>query len=306
MTDELPATPVDDRADEPSNIERLWSELRSYAEALIIAFVIVTFGFNTVGVVGASMTPTLYGGNNSSRTMALFAGDRVFMPKFDTWLRRAGILGPYQRGDVVVLREPANSPTAQGVKRRPFFIKRVIGVPGDRIRIENGNVFINNFELDQRFITSSGEVALERQDFPVVVQRGGELSELIMDFPNPASGEVYPELPTRSFYPEGVSVDDSRVQLFYGEVLESLTAIPADAPEGEPFFLDLVVPESHYFIMGDNRNIGGSEDSRSFGFVDALSIGGKATAIIWPPRRDGAWNWQRLTPPTAFGAVPNP
>ena len=302
MTDEFPADGNESMKGERTG-SSLWSEIRSYAEALIIAFVIVTFGFNTVGVVGASMTPTLYGGANGSRTMALFAGDRVFMPKYDTWLRRAGVLGAYERGEVVVVREPANSPTAQGVERRPFFIKRVIGVPGDKLRIENGNVFINDFKLDQSFITSTGEVALELQDFPVVTQRGGEVTQLLMDFP--PGGELYPELPTRSTYPEGVSVTDERVQLFYGEVLDALAPIPEDVSENEPFFLDLIVPEGHYFVMGDNRNIGGSEDSRSFGFVDAMSIGGKATAIIWPPRRGEDWNWQRLSPPAAFEAVPD-
>jgi signal peptidase I len=58
--------------------------------------------------------------------------------------------------------------------------------------------------------------------------------------------------------------------------------------------------------MGDNRQRarGGSEDSRLFGPVPLMAIAGKATAVIWPPRRDGDWNWRALRPPEAFQAVP--
>ena len=64
------------------------------------------------------------------------------------------------------------------------------------------------------------------------------------------------------------------------------------------------MPEGHYFVMGDNRSAGGSEDSRLFGPVPALSIAGRASAVIWPPRRDGEWNWRRLEPPETFTRVP--
>jgi signal peptidase I len=60
--------------------------------------------------------------------------------------------------------------------------------------------------------------------------------------------------------------------------------------------------------MGDNRQRarGGSEDSRLFGPVPLMAIAGKATAIIWPPRRDGDWNWRALRPPSRLrrGARP--
>lgn len=284
----------------------LWREFRSYLEALVIAFLIVTFGFNTVGVVGSSMTPSLYGGNGRGVANALFTGDRVFIPKYDTWLRRARLLGPYRRGEVVVVREPANSPTAQSLSRRPFFIKRVIGLPGDVLQLEAGQVFVNGHPIDQSFITRTGEVSPEPQDFPVVVQENGEVSGLIMSFPHPPGGYVYPELPIRGNYPEPAGLDNPWVELFYAEILAALTPVPANASEGEPFLLEFSVPEGHYFVMGDNRNLGGSEDSRSFGFVDALSIGGKASAVIWPPRRADDWNWRALEPPLAFTAVPEP
>ena len=117
---------------------RFWREVRGYAEALAIAYLVVTFVFTTVGVIGSSMEPNLDGGvGRGNLIRSLLTGDRVFIPKYDTWLRRAGVLGEYERGAVVVLREPANAPTALETGRRSFYIKRVIGQPGDRVRMSN-------------------------------------------------------------------------------------------------------------------------------------------------------------------------
>ncbi len=294
---------------EKSLSQRLWAELRGYAEALIVAFLIVTFVFNTVGVVGGSMRPNLDGGPGSQNIFqSLLQGDRVFIPKFDTWLRRAGILGPYSRGDVVVVREPANSPTAQTRERRPFFIKRVIGIPGDHIRIEAGQVYVNDYPINQSFITSSGEINPDPLDYPVVTQSAGKLTGMVIEFLVTQENTAYPELPTHGFYPPAVDISQPDLQLFYGETLASLEPIPADAPENTPFILDLIVPKDHYFVMGDNRqnSKGGSEDSRYFGAIKGLTIGGKASAVIWPPMRHGQWNWRRLTPPDTFKDIPDP
>ncbi len=287
--------------------KRLLLELKGYAEALIVAFLIVTFVFNTVGVVGSSMSPNLNGGTGSQNILlSLLQGDRVFIPKYETWLRRAGILGAYQRGDVVVVREPENSPTAQSGERRPFFIKRVVAVAGDRIRIEAGQVIVNDHSINQSFITSTGQIRPDPVDFPVVTQSNFELTGMVIDMLRTPSGEAYPELPFHSQYLNVENLNNPDVQLFYGPTLASLKPIPEDAPENAPFILDLVVPEGHYFVMGDNRQSskGGSEDSRYFGAIKELSIAGRASAVIWPPQRNGAWNWRSLTPPEAFKDIP--
>jgi len=287
--------------------QRFWAEVRGYAEALVIAYLVITFLFNTVGVVGASMRPNLEGGDSGQPFIqALLAGDRVFIPKYDTWLRRAGILGPYSRGDIVVVREPANSPMGQTRDNRPFFIKRVIAIPGDHVRIESGQVYVNGHPVDQGFITDSGEITPDPVHFPVITQRDGELLGMNVGFVPTGPTTVAPQIPTGSYMPSAVPVEDPRVQLYYGEVLASLAPLDEDAPEGEPFVIDHIVPEDHYFVMGDNRESakGGSEDSRAFGPIDAISVAGKATAVIWPPRRDGDWNWRGLSAPAAFEEIP--
>jgi signal peptidase I len=285
--------------------KRFWAEVRGYAEALAIAFLVVTFVFNTVGVVGSSMRPTLHGGAGGSVLQSLLTGDRVFIPKYDTWLRRAGVLGPFPRGDVVVVREPANAPTAQERERRPFFIKRVIARGGDTVRIDDGEVIVNGVTIDQGFITDSGEIDPDPIDFPVISIEDGQVTGLHVRFATTLGGTAVPQLPS-SALPPAVPVSDPRVQLYYGATLESLAPIPADAPDDEPFLHQIVIPDGQYWLMGDNRqaSAGGSEDSRYFGPVEGITIAGRATAVIWPPRRDGAWNWRRLGPPEAFAEIP--
>ncbi|CAA9578633.1 MAG: Signal peptidase I [uncultured Truepera sp.] len=275
--------------------ERFWHEVRGYAEALAVAFLIVTFVFTTVGVVGSSMRPNLDGGSGQL-PQALFTGDRVFIPKFDTWLRRLGVLGEYDRGDIVVVREPRNAPSLQEGNRRSFFIKRVIGRPGDRLRIDGGQVYVNGAAIDQSFISGTGEIDPDPIDFPVVTVEDGQVigfEGLIRGTYDPVSGGPAP-------------VDSDETQFYYGNTIAALAPIPADAPEGEPFLHELVIPEEHYFVMGDNRESskGGSEDSRYFGPVESIAIAGQATAVIWPPRRENGWNWRLLNPPAAFDEVP--
>lgn len=201
-------------------------ELKSYIEALAFALIVVTFGFTTVGVAGSSMEPTLNGGSGGLPE-ALLTGDRLFVPKYETWLRRVGVMPGYRRGDIVVVREPNDSPLRGS--RRDFVVKRVVGVPGDTLSIRDGQVFVNGLGLDHSFITQSG-VALGTDDMP-----------------------------------------------------------------------ELVLSEDEYFIMGDNRT--NSADSRLYGPVPFMSIAGRASAVVLPPRRAGGWNWRLLERPQGFATL---
>jgi len=294
---------------EKAMFKKIMLELKSYLEALIVAFLIVTFAFNTVGVVGSSMRPSLNGGvGRASIIKSLFTGDRVFIPKYDTWLRRMGLLGNYQRGDIVVVREPANAPSAVMGERRQFFIKRVIAIPGDHLRIDAGQVYVNNYPIDQSFITGSGEITPDPIFFPLVSQENGKVNQFYVDWIDTSYGTKYPSLPYENFIGKPWPISDKNVQLYYGNVLANLAAIPKDAKENTAMLVDLVVPKDYYFLMGDNREAarGGSEDSRYFGPIRSMSIAGKATAVIWPPKRDGKWNWRSLKPPQDFANIPNP
>ncbi|PYE55316.1 signal peptidase I [Deinococcus yavapaiensis] len=121
--------------------QRLWREL---LEPILFAVVITQFLVTLVGVDGASMMPNLRN------------GERVVVPKYETWLHRLGV-GQFSRGDILIFKPPgaAESRSFLGVwDYRPYLIKRLIGLPGDRVRIESGNVYVNDKLLDQGFTTN--------------------------------------------------------------------------------------------------------------------------------------------------------
>ena len=62
---------------------------------------------------------------------------------------------PYHRGDIVVFTPPAN---AESQDHEPF-IKRVIGVAGDRVEIRDGKVLVNGIAIDEPYVYAAGGVA---------------------------------------------------------------------------------------------------------------------------------------------------
>src|SRR5438270_11584404 len=103
-----------------------WSALswvRDLAFSVLIAVVLIVFIYQPVKVEGTSMQPTL---ENQ---------ERIFINKFTY---RFG-LGDISRGDTVVFWYP--------LEPSKSYIKRVIGVPGDRVRIDDGQVYVNSQKL---------------------------------------------------------------------------------------------------------------------------------------------------------------
>ncbi|WP_293915163.1 signal peptidase I [Deinococcus sp.] len=118
----------------PSALKRLWKEL---LEPIVFAVLITQFLATLVGVDGVSMMPNLR------------HHERVFLPKYETWLHKAGI-GNFKRGDILVFKPPAAAelrPFLGLWNYRPFLIKRLVGLPGDKVRIAKGVVFVNNVAL---------------------------------------------------------------------------------------------------------------------------------------------------------------
>src|SRR5579864_6010025 len=96
--------------------------------SLAISAFIIIFLYQPVKVEGTSMMPSLDD------------QERIFVNKFVyRW-------EPIERGDIVVFRYPRDTSKS--------YIKRVIGVAGDRIRIENGKVFVNGEALDEDYVPS--------------------------------------------------------------------------------------------------------------------------------------------------------
>ncbi len=302
MTDHLLSDPsplAQDRR--PGGWRWLRDEAVGYLKAAVVAYGVVTFLFTTVGVVGASMAPTFDGGpSGGSLVSAMLSGDRLFVPKYETWLRRLGLMSGYQRSEVVVLRQPANAPTALESGRRVLLVKRVVAVPGDRVRIEAGQLVVNGRPVPDGGLSDVASWSVEAQDFPVITAHGGEVSGLVVGFVFSAAGTAVPQLPRDGWWGQVADVSQTMARFAYGSVIDNLAPLPAGVVDGRPFLHEILVPDGHYFVMGDNRGSGGSEDSRAFGLVPHMALTGRATAVIFPPRRDGAWNWRLLPRPAAF------
>ncbi|BDP44716.1 signal peptidase I (plasmid) [Deinococcus aetherius] len=204
---------------------KLWKEL---LEPLVFALVITQFLGTLVGVSGVSMMPTLRD------------RERVFVPKYETWLHKVGV-GNFQRGDILIFKPPREAAaqipnlhkSALGLwTYRPSLIKRLIGLPGDRVRVSGGEVFVNGVKLDSSWTTD--------------YWREQGCWDTQSDLANNATS--------------------------------SGAGILQDQPE-------ITVPAGQYFVMGDNRTAGGSEDSRLFGPVPLRDIAGRAAAVVWPITR---------------------
>jgi signal peptidase I len=110
----------------PLPVMAVWA--RDMLVSLAISAFIIIFLYQPVKVEGTSMMP------------GLEDQERIFVNKFVyRW-------EPIQRGDIVVFRYPRDTSKS--------YIKRVIGVAGDRIRIENGQVFVNGQALDEDYVPS--------------------------------------------------------------------------------------------------------------------------------------------------------
>ncbi len=111
-----------------AGIRNALSWLRDLAFSVLIAVVLIVFIYQPVKVEGTSMQPTL---DNM---------ERIFINKFTY---RFG-LGDVERGDTVVFWYPEDTSKS--------YIKRVIGLPGDRVRIDAGQVYVNDRPLVEDYV----------------------------------------------------------------------------------------------------------------------------------------------------------
>ena len=111
----------------------VWNALswvRDLAFSVLIAVVSIVFIYQPVKVEGTSMMP------------GLTDQERIFINKFTY---RFG-LGSIERGDTVVFEFPLDNTKS--------YIKRVIALPGDRVRIDRGQVIVNSQTLDEDYVES--------------------------------------------------------------------------------------------------------------------------------------------------------
>src|SRR2546421_9244270 len=124
MDPEIP--PTEESSETATRATLAW--LRDLSLSVLIAIAVILFLYQPVKVEGTSMMPSLVD------------QERIFINKF---IYRFG-LSDISRGDMVVFWFPGD-PTKS-------YIKRVIGVPGDRIEVDNGSVMVNGKRLEEAYV----------------------------------------------------------------------------------------------------------------------------------------------------------
>ena len=234
---------------------------RSFFPVALVVLLLRSFIFEPFRIPSDSMMPTL------------LDGDFIIVNKYAYGLRLPVLnrkildVGEPQRGDVVVFRWPVDPSTN--------FIKRLVGLPGDHVEVQDNRITINgkpveftigkdrytdgcyvNLALAQERLGSHEHeaifcpVALDRQPVLPACNRRGVRGYVCGDEDAPAS---------------------SRMEPFVGDV-----------------------PPGHYLMMGDNRD--NSDDGRRWGYVPEANLVGRATRIWfnWDLRRSGGPLWSRI------------
>ncbi len=214
-----------------SNQKTLEQALDMYHEPLIVDYaksffpiifavlILRSFLFEPFQIPTGSMIPTLNVGDFIVVNKNAYG---VRLPVSGTKIMD---VGEPKRGDVMVFIPP-HDPN--------YYIKRVIGLPGDHIRYANKTIYVNGEPLEQEYV----------------------------DFINTRRPPVVYSLETVGDTTHDIYTSPSPTYIRPGSWLW---------PEGR------VIPEGHYFMMGDNRD--NSSDSRVWGPVSEDKIVGKAVAV---------------------------
>ena len=256
MTDAAQSKPAEEPA--KSAAQEVVEIVKTVVYALLIALVLRILLFQPFTIPSASMEPTL------------LEGDYIIVSKYSYGYSRHSI--PFsppifsgrifertpKRGDIIVFKLPRDGHTD--------YIKRLIGLPGDRIQVKGGVLFINGKQIPRRPLGTTA------------VDAGYGFIRQAMQFEETLpNGKRYV---TFDFGPDG-DVDNTPV---------------------------FVIPEGHYFFMGDNRD--NSLDSRvppelqGVGMVPAENLVGKAQIILLSWNKDAGlfkpWTWITDARPSRF------
>ncbi len=211
---------------------------------LAVVLVLRSFLYEPFNIPSDSMVPTLE------------TGDFILVNKFDYGVRLPIVnkkiidVGEPKRGDVIVFRYPPQ-PTIS-------YIKRVIGLPGDHIVYDHGQLIINGQKVPKVLIQFSREKDV--MDTPTSIYHKETIGEHTF---------TMREL-------EGVNV--ARQAPFINYVENGKYA------NQDGLYWEVTVPKGHYFAMGDNRDQ--SADSRFWGFVPEENLTGRAF-YVWMHKEPG-------------------
>ncbi|MBW4982589.1 signal peptidase I [Mameliella sp. CS4] len=255
--------------------------IKTVVYALLIAGVFRTFLFQPFWIPSGSMKDTLLIGdflfvNKMAYGYSYASCPSIIIPRFGInvdaqdfcgWAdgdNKRLFGGEPKRGDVVVFRHPVSGRD---------FIKRLIGLPGERIQVRNGVLHIN------------GE--------PVELTPDGTFEELAA--PQGPQG-LRPRCANGTVGDGATCIKEKLIETLPNGVSHSILNIGMQGSDNTPVY---TVPEGHYFFMGDNRD--NSSDSRvpnianGVGFVPYENLIGRADRIMFSSAGRSMlyfWTWR--------------
>ena len=208
------------------------STSRGYLIPIFVIFVLRTFLYEPYQIPSGSMEPQLKKGDFLLVNKYAYGikVNRIGVPKI--------LINDPEYGDPVVIIPPHNPVP---------YIKRLIGKPGDVVRIINKQVYVNGNALERSFINSE-EIILKRR----FKYSSGEIITRDID----AVGDLYLEKHGEAEY-----------------------RIRNTRNENEQYPQEWTIPEGHYFVMGDNRD-NSNDSTKDVGFVPRENFFGRAD-YLW-------------------------
>ena len=223
-----------------------FGNLKSILIAIFIALLIRSFIFEPFNIPSGSMKPNL------------LVGDFIFVSKYSYGFSKHSL--PFsiplipgkifsnipERGDVVVFKTPENN--------RTDYIKRVIGLPGDTIKIINGEIVINNSKVNRKKVAPF----IDKESNQIIIDNGRRRQYL------------------EYFFNKEIFVLDIKDYTFADNTNE------------------FKVPENKFFVMGDNRDNSQDSRFMTVGFIPFENIVGKAQFIFFSLENSRflqIWKW---------------
>lgn len=287
------------------------STIKELVVLILIVFIIRTWGFGLYQVPTGSMETTI------------LVGERFFADKFTI------LFSAPKRGDVIAFNEPGtifnySDNTLQYLFQMYVWgpqnlTKRVIGVPGDKLKgvIEDGKpvIYINDKKFDEPYLNKYPLIRIWESDLQdIVKQAENEVSEALRkglihqaSVSDMMHGCMLMKTVLRSFDPKVpwelqpfyrikpdrivMGTDGKPADIKYPGTPESRKREPQAqgkniwGDNSDEFYVEL--GSNEYWCMGDNRL--GSSDSRTFGPVDGKLIHGKIVFRIWSIDSDESW-----------------
>ncbi|WP_025037210.1 signal peptidase I [Bradyrhizobium sp. DOA9] len=214
----------------------LWSPV------ILLRFVL----YQPFNIPSGSMTPALMVGDYVLAAKYPYGYGRYSLPFASSWISGRILAADPEYGDIVVFR------TAKDVSTD--YVKRVVGLPGDRIQMRQGRLIINDRPVTRVALEAipAGEAC--GVDDRATVKRWRET------LPSGASHVTYDCL-------DNGYLDNTDV---------------------------FTVPPGHLFVLGDNRDNSTDSRMPTFGFVPMDNLIGKVTRIYWSLDEDGEPRFERI------------